>query len=310
MQTLHAGSSLIDRLLEATRVRSTIYCRSRMQAPWGFAVAAHGNPSFHFVTRGSCRLEVDGEEPAELRAGDLVVLPRGPEHALRDAVGSPTLWLDEILATTPPDTNGQLHHGGSGETTGLVCGGFLLGPGNPAAVLEALPEVIHIRGSGGGAAPWVAATLELTENAARANGPGGAAVLARLSDALLAQTLRSALPDLDAGRSAALSHPQIARAVQLIHDEPARRWTISELAAAVAYSRSSFAAKFRELVGESPIRYATRTRLAKAAAELDHQNGSLAGVARRVGYTSESAFSRAFKREFGVAPGAYRNGGA
>src|SRR5262249_12714532 len=126
VEALADAPSLADRLLDSARVRTTIFCRSSMRAPWGFSVAAHGNPSFHFVSRGHCRLEVHGEGERLLGAGALVVLPRGPEHALRDKPGSPTLWLDEILADTPPDASGRLHHGGQGAPTELVCGGFVL----------------------------------------------------------------------------------------------------------------------------------------------------------------------------------------
>lgn len=277
-----------------------------MRAPWGFAVAAHGNPAFHFVGRGGCRLEVDGHGNRELAAGDLVVLPRGPEHALRDAPGSPTLWLDEILAETPPDASGRLRHGGQGASTELVCGGFVLDASTPWPLLEALPEVIHVRASNGEAAPWVAATLELAGSAAESRSVGSAAVLRRVSDALLAQALRVGLAEVDGTRVGALKDPHVARAVQLIHDDPARRWTVSELARAIGYSRSAFTARFRELVGESPIAYATRTRLAFAASELERPDTSVGEVARSVGYASESAFSRAFVRAFGVTPGAYR----
>jgi len=277
-----------------------------MRAPWGFSVAAHGNPAFHFVSRGHCRLEVDGEGERLLGAGDLVVLPRGPEHALRDKPGSPTLWLDEILADTPPDASGRLHHGGQGAPTELVCGGFVLDARAPRTLLDALPVVIHVRASNGEAAPWVAATLELAGSAAGSRSVGSASVLTRVSDALLAQALRVGLADVDRNRVAALRDPHVARAVQLIHDDPSRRWTVSELARAVGYSRSAFAARFRELVGESPIAYATRTRLAFAASGLERLDTSVGEIARSVGYASESAFSRAFTRSFGVTPGAYR----
>jgi AraC-like DNA-binding protein len=307
MEALTGQPLLADRLLDSARVRSTIFCRSSMRAPWGFAVAAHGNPSFHFVSEGRCRLEIAGEDRGELGAGDLVVLPRGPEHALRDAPGSATLWLDEILADTPPDASGRLRHGGDGALTELVCGGFVLDARSPRALLDALPEVIHVRATNGEAAPWVAATLALAGSAAASAAVGSAAVLSRISDALLAQALRVSLADVDPSRLAALRDAHIARAVQLIHDDPAHRWTVSELAGAVGYSRSAFASRFRELIAESPIAYATRTRLAVAASELDRPGASVGEVARRVGYTSESAFHRAFAREFGVTPGAYRS---
>jgi AraC-like DNA-binding protein len=307
VEPLVDAPTVADRLLESTRVRSSIYCRSSMRAPWGFAVAAHGNPSFHFVRRGRCRLEVDGQAHLDLDAGDLVVLPRGPEHSLRDAPGSPTLWLDEILADTPPDTSGRLRHGGNGALTELVCGGFTLQPRTPRALLAALPEVIHVRAANGTAAPWVTATLELAASAADSSSVGSAAVLTRVSDALLAQSLRLGLAELgDPSRVAALSDPHVARAVQLIHDDPSRRWTVTELARAAGYSRSAFASRFRELVGESPIAYVTRTRLTFAASELERPDLSIGEVARSIGYASESAFSRAFTRTFGVTPGAYR----
>src|SRR5262249_62078829 len=140
MEALVNGASLADRLLDSARVRTTIFCRSSMRAPWGFAVAAHGNPTFHFVTQGRCRLEVDGQADRELGRGDLVMLPRGPEHALRDAPGSPTLWLDEILADTPPDASGRLRHGGDGAETELVCGGVAPDAPTPRPPVEAPPR--------------------------------------------------------------------------------------------------------------------------------------------------------------------------
>jgi AraC-like DNA-binding protein len=182
----------------------------------------------------------------------------------------------------------------------------VLGARTPRPLLDALPEVIHVRASNGEAAPWVAATLELASSAAESRSVGSAAVLQRVSDALLTQALRVGLAEVDRNRVAALRDPHVARAVQLIHDDPARRWTVGELARAVGYSRSAFAARFRELVGESPIAYATRTRLAVAASNLERPDASVGEVARSVGYASESAFSRAFSRAFGVTPGSYR----
>ena len=305
-----SGPDVIARLLDSVRVRSTVYCRSTMRAPWGFAVEAHGNPSFHVVTRGSCWLEVDDDqEPLQLGEGDLVVVPRGPRHALRDSPGSPTQWLDEILAGTPRDGNGRLRYGGDGAATELICGGFLLQGDGADPLLEALPSVIEIRGSDGAPVPWVRVTLELIGAVTAADGPGTEAVLTRLADSMLTQVLRVALISLgasDPARTTALRDPQIAKAVELMHREPDREWTVSGLAAAVAYSRSAFAARFREIVGESPMSYLARTRLAIAATQLDRTNATLAEIARGVGYASVSSFSRAFKRAFGVAPGVYR----
>ena len=297
-------------LLESVRVRTTIFCRSSLGAPWGFAVRTHGNPAFHIVTRGDCRLEVEGEAPVRLRTGDLVVLRRGPTHSLRDRAGSPTLWLEDLLAAAPVDAHGRLRYGGDGATTELVCGWFVLEGGADAGpILGSLPPVFHVRASGDDPAPWVSATLDLAAEITSSDAPGAKVVLSRVADTMLAQALRIALADLasdGAGRVHALRDPQIAAAVHLIHERPAEAWTVERLAAEVAYSRSAFALRFRALVGEAPMSYVRRTRLATAATLLQRTNLTLGDVARRSGYASEASLSRAFRRSFGVSPGAYR----
>jgi AraC family transcriptional regulator, alkane utilization regulator len=300
----------VSQLLRAVRVNSTVYCRSVMRAPWGFGVEAHGNPAYHVVMTGRCWLQVDGEQQqTPLGAGDLVVLPRGPRHWLRDEPGSPATELEEILASTPPDQNRRLHHGGRGPQTSVLCGGFALDGAGPHPLLRALPETLVIRGSGGRPAPWLALTLQLLSAEAESDAPGAEEVVTRLADAMLTQALRLALIDLqavDQTRVLALGDPQIAQAVAHIHDQPERAWTVRELAADVALSRSEFAARFRELIGESPLRYVTRTRLAHAAALLRGSDAPLAQIATRSGYATPFSFGKAFKRAFGVAPGEYR----
>jgi AraC-like DNA-binding protein/mannose-6-phosphate isomerase-like protein (cupin superfamily) len=300
---------VVSDLLRAVRVRSSVYCRSHMGAPWGFGVEAHGNPSFHVVVRGRCWLTVDGEaEALPLRTGDLVVLPAGPRHWMRDAPGSPTPLLDDILATEWSG-NGRLRHGGDGARTELVCGGFALEGDAADPILRALPPVLHVRSTESRPAPWVAAGLELLREISASEAAGAEAVLARLADAMLTQALRLGLAELAAEhpeRVSALRDPQIARAVQLVHREPEQRWTVERLASAVGYSRSAFASRFRELVGEAPMAYVARTRLVRAATLLERPDLTLAQVARHSGYANEFSFSRAFKRAFGVPPGLYR----
>jgi transcriptional regulator GlxA family with amidase domain len=157
--------------------------------------------------------------------------------------------------------------------------------------------------------PWVAATLDLLRAISASDAPGGEAVLSRLADAMLTQALRIGLAELAAEhpeRASALRDPQIAHALQLVHREPEGPWTVDRLASAVGYSRSAFAARFRELVGEAPMAYVARTRLVRAAMLLQRPELTLAEVARRTGYANEFSFSRAFKRAFGVPPGLYR----
>ncbi|TMK99105.1 MAG: AraC family transcriptional regulator [Actinobacteria bacterium] len=306
------ASDPVSQVLRLLRIRSTVYCRSVMGAPWGFGVEPHGNPAFHVVTAGSCWLEVDGDsEPIALETGDLVILPIGSRHWMRDDPDSPATELEEILTDTPLDEHHRLHYGGGGRETGLLCGGFALDGGHAHAILRALPPALCVRGVGGHPIPWLAATLELLNAETASDAPGSEEVVSRLADALLTQALRVALTELESsngGGVRALGDPQIAEAIELIHREPERAWAVGEVASEVALSRSAFAARFRQLVGESPKRYITRTRLAHAAALLHKTNAPIAEIAVRAGYASEFSFGRAFKRTFGVAPGAYRGG--
>lgn len=306
-----ARPDVVGDLLNAVRVRATVYCRSEMRAPWGFGVEAHGNPSFHVVTRGSCSLEVEGAgQPLALTSGDMVLLPHGGRHWMRDEPASPVRWLEEILAVTPMDGNGRLRYGGKGElTTELVCGGFALEGDGVDPVLQALPRVFLVSGANGTPAPWVEATLELVTAVTSSSASGADAVLARLAETMVLQALRSALSELasaDPEKVEALRDPQIAAAIRLMHAKPELAWTVNGLAAEVGYSRSAFAARFREVVGEAPIAYLTRSRLTIAATLLDRTTTSIGEVARRAGYANEASFGRAFTRAFGVTPGKYR----
>jgi AraC-like DNA-binding protein len=304
-----ARADVVSDLLAMVRVRTSVYCRSELRAPWGFGVDARGNPSFHVVTRGGCWLEVDGAEmPLALASGDLVLLPHGARHWLRDASSSPVRWLDDILGSTPVDDDGRLRYGGRGELTELLCGGFEL-EGESDPVLQALPRVVHVRGVDARPVPWVAATLELVAAVTSSETSGAEAVLTRLAETMVTQALRAALADLaatDPRRTQALRDPQVAAAIRLIHAQPESAWTVERLASQVGYSRSAFASRFREVVGESPIAYVTRSRLTIGATLLARTRMSIGEVARRAGYSTEASFGRAFKRAFGIAPGEYR----
>jgi len=300
----------VSQLLRVIRIRSTVYCRSLMAAPWGFGVEAHGHPAFHVVTQGRCWLQVDGEPgQIELAAGDLALLPVGSRHWVRDEPATPARELDDILASTPPDQHGRLHYGGSGPGTSLLCGGFTTEGGPAHPILRALPPAVVIRGSRGRPVAWLSATLALLTAETTADAPGATEVITRLADVLLTQALRVAFNQVKSPNGAgllALSDQQIASAIGLIHSQPERGWTVGELASKVALSRSAFSARFRELVGESPMRYVTRTRLTHAAALLRTTDASLAQIATRTGYGTEFSFNKAFKRTFGMTPGAYR----
>jgi AraC-like DNA-binding protein len=281
-----------------------------MSSPWGFRVAARPSPAFHLLTSGSAWLEVDGEpEAVHLQAGDLVILPRGSGHQLRDARGSRVLWLDNILASTPP-VNGRLAHGGGGEPAELICGGFSIDQLTARPILEALPLVVHLRGREGRAPEWLAGLVRMISLEMAANGPGAEAVVSRLTDALLAQALRAHLVETAGPRGGAVNDTQVARALRLVRERPEESWSVPSLAAAVGLSRSAFSRRFREATGETPIQSLTRYRLSRAAVYLRTTNAGVREIARRTGYDSEVSVSKAFRRHYGTSPGAYRKASA
>jgi AraC family transcriptional regulator, alkane utilization regulator len=299
----------VAQLLGLLRVRSSVYCRSVMRAPWGFGVVARPVAAFHLVTRGSCWLEVAADErPVSLAGGDLVILPRGSAHQVRSDPAAPVRLLDDILAEHPvPD--GRLIYGGSGPATIILCGGFVLEEPRLNPLLNRLPITVKVAGTNGRPVPWLSATIELLTAEMTAAHTGVNALVTRLSELLLVQVLRTYLADLNGDTPPGLqgfADPQIGKAIGLIQERPEQPWTLDRLAAAVAMSRAAFASRFRTLTGEPPMRYLTRYRLFKAALDLRRSTASLTRIAASTGYDSEVTLSKAFRRYFGVAPGAYR----
>jgi AraC-like DNA-binding protein len=303
---LHADDPLGE-ALHFLRVTGSFYCRSELTAPWGLTMPDWPDCLwFHIVTAGRFHLEVDGVEPRVLQAGDLALVPHGQGHVLRSEPGA---IAPDVLTLEHEFQNRYaiLRHGGGGAATTVVCGAVRLD--HPAAhhIIAVLPEVVHVEPGGGRHAEWMQSTLRLIAAEAASLRPGGEAVLTRLSDILVIQALRGWIehdPAAQRGWLGALRDPQIGRAISLIHRDPARDWTVASLASELAMSRSAFAARFTELVGEPAMRYVTRWRMQVARSWLVEEGATVGGVAGRLGYQSEAAFSRAFKRTVGVSPGA------
>jgi AraC-like DNA-binding protein len=268
--------------------------------------------SFHVVTSGRCWLEVAGNDPQRLEPGDLALVPHGDGHRLCSEPGTPAPRLEELEHEMVSDLYAILRHGGGGATTELVCGAVRFD--HPAAhrLVKLLPRVIHVESSISPQTDWMQSTLRLMAAEARELRPGGETVITRLADILVIQAIRSWI-ERDAaaqtGWLGALQDRQIGRAIALIHRDPTRVWSLESLAADVAMSRSAFAARFNELVGEPPMHYVARWRMHVALTWLKEDSAPVSELASRLGYQSEAAFSRAFKRFIGVSPGAARRHG-
>jgi AraC-like DNA-binding protein len=296
--------------LHLLRMSGTFYCRSELSEPWGLELPALDDClMFHVVTTGRCWLEVEGAERRLLQAGDFALVPHGEGHRLTSQPGTTAAKLFDLPRELVSDRYEILRHGGGGVVANIVCG--VVRFEHPAAqrLVELLPRLITIDASSALQMEWIHTAVRLMAVEAREMLPGGETVITRLSDILVVQAIRTWIaqdPAAQTGWLGALQDKQIGRALALIHRDPARAWTVASLASEVAMSRSALAARFTELVGEPAMRYVARWRMHLALTRLKEDDSSLGELAGRLGYQSEAAFSRAFKRYVGVSPGAVR----
>lgn len=305
-----ASSDPLGEALHFLRMSGTFYCRSEFTAPWGLDLPAMPDClMFHVLTLGECWLEVDGSEPLRLVPGDLALVPHGAGHRLLSAPGEAAAGLFDLPRAYASDRYEILRQGGGGEPTALICGAVRFD--HPAAqqLVRLLPRVLEARISDPGQRDWLFSTLRLMENEARVMRPGGETVITRLADILVIQAIRAWIeqdPGAQTGWLGALQDRQLGRALSLVHREPEKDWSLGALADAAAMSRSAFAARFSEKVGMPAMQYVTRWRMHVALGWLQEREVGVAELAERLGYQSEAAFSRAFKRCIGVSPGSVR----
>lgn len=311
------GHDALMSVLDALRVRGHVYCRTEMGAPWGISFPRASTAHFHVIERGPCWLRINGARHAvSLATGDLVLLPRGSGHALSDTPRASTVGIGELVnpranqaAHHPYDGRALIRGGGKGAQTRFVCGQFSFEDALQHPLFAQLPPLIHIKGRSGRSQPWLTRTLQFLAEETRDARPGTATIVSRLTDIIFVQALRvwmSAGPSPAIPWLRAIRDRRIGVALDRIHQTPERPWTIASLAAEAGMSRSPFAARFKALVGEPPLTYLTRWRMLTASTWLRTSDLNVAAIADRIGYHSEAAFTKAFKRQFAISPAVYR----
>jgi AraC-like DNA-binding protein len=299
------GDVLAD-VLSVGLLRNALYKRIEAGAPWGMRFGARERAVFYLVARGAARLEVDGERPLALSAGDVVFIPHGSAHTLRDAPTTKPMAVCD--GKHSPDLS-PLRIGGPGAITTFITGFYdRRGSGRVPVLLARVPRIVMLSPTDASTAPWVAATVQLIFAESAAPGPASALVMQRLTDVLFVQMLRSLSKHFECKRSGlpALADPPIYEALSLIHARVAEPWTVVKLATQVGLSRSGFAARFTDTVGEPPLQYLARWRVARAAELLRDTTDDIAEIADRVGYASVPSFNKAFKKWQGFTPGGFR----
>ena len=308
-------------ILRGVVLKGALYFNAEFSAPWGFITPATPelvqmlSPNaphlmiYHFLVEGSGVIRLSGDQQIELTAGDVIVVTHGDPHEMCSAVGVASKLSDAMKAKLQAHDFTTMHAGGGGDVARFVCGFMVCDPLLCGPILGSLPPAFKVNLRTDRAGQWLEnALLHLVEEAASGRA-GSNAVLAKMSEALFVDTLRRyfvGLPEQEVGWLAAARDPIIGKSLMLLHSRAAHPWTIAELATEVGSSRSAFVERFTRYLDEPPMAYLMRWRLRLAARALGSTSRGVANIAEEVGYESEAAFNRAFKREFGSPPARYR----
>jgi AraC-like DNA-binding protein len=296
-------------LLDQLKLTGTLYCQTDMAAPWGIALPAfEGLTLIAIVLDGACQLRLEGEAPVRLEAGDLALIPNGARHELFSDSEADLVPLDQLDVTPLSPRYETLTLDGPGSRSRITYGVVRFDQVLGAQMMAHLPALIVSKGAEAQDS-WITSTLTIIARESEQLSPGSEAVITRLTDVLVIQLVRSWFEteaSAQSGWLAALRDPHLGRALTALHDQPQRDWTLEALARVAGLSRSIFAARFTEQLGQSAISYLTQWRLHLAHRALADTRTPMIEIAETAGYGSEAAFSRAFKRQFGHAPGAVR----
>ena len=335
---------LLSNVLSVVRLNGGAFFTAEFTAPWSIYTPpadeiarlmdtrAESVAVFHIFIEGECWISLGDRTAIRLTAGSVIILPQSPSHEMASSPGLESEPLVPLLTHPEGGLIPRINHGGGGDRTKFFCGylecNYRFNP-----LIGALPGLIiaspdgnverHVRSATSGQPQripyvvlptgdaWLKSTIAHLVKEAFNSKPGTPVMLSRLIEVFYVEVLRRCIdraPVAERGWFAAVNDPEVGFVLRLLHREPARRWTVDDLASEVGTSRSSLAARFTEIVGESPMRYLTDWRMQIAKDFIRRGELSLMQVASKVGYDSEVAFNRAFKREVGLPPGAWRDG--
>jgi AraC-like DNA-binding protein len=315
---------VLSEVLRLVKLEGALFFNAEFSAPWclssshATAVAPYLSPKaghliiYHFLTEGRAFARLPKGPREDLTAGDIVIFPHGDAHLLGN--GSPERPVDAMQTFAKNLTQGLklARFGGGGEITRFVCGFMACEPRLSEVFLAGLPKVLKVHVGNEPSGQWLENSIRFSVNEVNGSNAGSGLVVAKLSEVLFVETLRryiNTLPPDQIGWLAGARDPTIGQALALLHKEPAHPWTVSNLARRIGLSRTRFGERFRHFLAESPMAYLTQWRLKLGAEMLRSTEDSVAEVAAAVGYGSEAAFNRAFKREFDCPPAQFRRNG-
>lgn len=301
-----ALSDALGETLYSLRLNGLMYANSELSAPWGIDMPPmDGKMMFHIVTEGCCWLRFPSQESVCLRPGELVLLPLGEGHLISSTEDEVCTPFFDIPISKLSERFEFMRYGGGGEQTLLTCGVLSFDHVAGQKLIAQLPPFIHIKSHKGELPSHLQSLIQLMSTEAKTLSPGGETVMAHLSDIIVIQAIRywvERAPEASQGWLGALKDPKIGKALTAIHRHPESTWTVDRLADQAGMSRSGFSARFTEVIGTSVKQYVTEWRMSLARMKIMQSDVSLADLAEELGYQSEAAFSRAYKRIMGVSP--------
>ena len=301
-------------VLQWMGIQGQLFCYAILSAPWAFHTAADQMPHFHYIERGKCHLKKKGQSQIQtLRAGDLIILPHGNHYNFFDGSEGEIMSIESMVKNSPKGKGcAMVEFGGEGRQTRMICGTFQFRPGRKEQILPLLPDFMLLDSGESSKECQILldSILMFISLEAREQLPGASLSLSRLVEILFVQVLRAWLNTQDLSRMqnwlSALKDERISEALNIIHARPEHAWTVASLAEQIHMSRSPFAARFKKVVGEPPLTYLTKWRMRLASDLLQNDRLGLSDIAVRVGYESQTSFSKAFKSVMGMPPGEYR----
>jgi AraC-like DNA-binding protein len=303
------SDDLLSEVLQDLRLARASYGRSEFTAPWGVEIPFKEGVRFHFVAEGTICMLTAGQNPLWLEAGDVVLLPHGTGHVIADEPRRAPQPLAELAPQLVGNSTYRITGGGGGARALIVCCTIAFDGPTAHPLLELLPDVLVVRGSAQHDSS-LPVLLNLLASEVASQRIGSATIMTRLADIVMTQIVRAWIETRPAdlsGWPAAVRDPQIGAALARIHRQPGVAWTVDTLAVAAGMSRSLFAERFAALLGVSPARYLLQWRMRLGAVWLKNEAMTVAEIAPRLGYASDAAFSRAFKRFMGHSPGSLRS---
>lgn len=301
---------VLSDILSHFDMKTSLYFRTSLISPWGVKVPEYKDVArFHICLSGSFWLTTEGQDPLKVNPGDIILVPHGQSHNLKDNIESEVFDLEDVINRAEYKAGELLKFGeGQGKCTQLICGHFEFEEENIHPLLQSFPSVIHIKKDEKVNFSWLSTALDFIDYESSNREPGASSIINKLSEVTFIQSLRIYMKNnsMNTLFLSALNDKYIRKSIEEIHLNPGKKWKLDDLARKAGLSRTIYAERFHKLTGVTPMNYVTQWRMERAKRLLRDETMSVDEIAQQVGYTASESFQKSFKKLIGATPSAYR----